>query len=128
MHTQTRKWFLITIVLALAVAPLRGGWATSMLANSDTSSHCAQMDMQAANAMTGMQQQDGAAETDHKCKQGCNDSCCDNICNACAQGHSTLPASVFITPHLHDTLLNLMVLVSFPERTVIPPLRPPTSL
>ena len=128
MHTQTQQWFLVMIALALAIAPLRGGWATSTLANSGSTSHCDQMDMQAADTQTGMQQQVGADEAGDKCKQGCNGSCCDSLCNACTQSPSTLPASVFSTPHLHDTLLDIMVLTSFTKRTVIPPLRPPASL
>ena len=128
MHTQTHKWFLVMIALALAVAPLRGAWATSMPGNADTTPHCAQMDMQIADTLAGMQQQDSAAETGQPCEQDCNGACCDGACNACAHGASTLSDTGIITPELHDTPLNEMFLVSFPERTVIPLLRPPASL
>lgn len=123
MHTRTYNWLTVMLALALAVAPLRGAWAMPMPTSADSTTHCAQMDMS-----TGMQQQDDASEAGHACEQDCNDACCDGACNACAHGASTLADTVIITQQLHATPVDEMFMVSFPERTVIPPLRPPAFL
>lgn len=125
MHSRTHKWFLVMIALALAIAPLRGAWAMSMPTNVDSTSHCVQMDMQAADTLASMQQ-DGA--TDPKCEQDCTKTCCDGACNTCTQGAPGISDSVNITTVSHDTQRNFMLLAYFPERTVTPPLRPPASL
>jgi len=116
------------IALALAVSPMRGALALPMIADADDAPHCAEMqhDLQAADTLADMQIQ--ATESGHKCEQGCNGSCCNGACNACVHGASAISDSIFVTPDFHDTPLTALFLVSFPERTVIPPLRPPASL
>ena len=123
MHTRTHNWFLVLIALALAVAPMRAAWTISMSADTENPSHCAQMDMQ-----TAMQQQDSATASGHNCEPGCSGSCCDAACSACAHGATILADCVISTPVLHDTPRHEWFLAAFPERTVIPPLRPPASL
>jgi hypothetical protein len=128
MHTRPHKWFLIMIALALAVAPLRGAWAMAIPAPTEGTSHCAQMDMPTTATPADRQLQDSATETGHTCEQGCKGACCDGACKACVHAASALADTVIITPELHDTPRYTMVRVSFPKRTVIPPLRPPASL
>jgi hypothetical protein len=128
MHVRTHKWLLVMIALALAVAPLRGAWSISMPANTESTSHCAQMDMQTAAASSETQQQNSATESGQPCEHGCDGACCDGACNACAHGASFLSNTVNVTPELHGTPLDAMSLLAFPKRTVIPPLRPPASL
>jgi len=126
MHTRTHKWFLIMIALSLAVAPLRGTWAIAMPAGTDAMPHCAMMGMQPTDTMAGMHQQDN--ETGHKCERGCNGACCNGACNACAHAASTILDNIIVTPELNNTPLGTVFLTAFPERTVIPLLRPPAFL
>jgi hypothetical protein len=119
MHTRTHNWLLIIIALALAVAPLRGAWSMPVPAETEKPSHCAQMDMQ---------QPDTANVSGHIGDQDCDGSCCDGACNACAHAASAISDAIIITPEFHDTSRDERFRVSFPERTVVPPLRPPASL
>jgi hypothetical protein len=128
MHTRPHKWFLILLALALAVAPLRGAWAISIPAATESTPPCHQMDMPAAGTPSDMQQQDNATETSHSCEQDCTGACCDAACNACVHAASALSDSVIFMPELHATPRDTMFRASFPKRTVIPPLRPPASL
>ena len=128
MHTRPHKWFLVMIALALAVAPLRGAWASSMPAAAEDTSHCAQMDMQSVDTAGSTQQQDSAPDTGHNCEQDCSGSCCDAACNACVHAASALSDTVIVTLELHATTRDTMLRVAFLKRTVVPPLRPPASL
>lgn len=128
MYTRPHKLFLILLALALAVAPLRGAWAISVPDATESTSHCAQMDMPTAGTPADMQQQDSATETGHSCEQGCTGACCDAACNACVHATSALSDTVIISLELHATPRDTMFPAAFPKRTVIPPLRPPASL
>ena len=128
MHTRPHKWFLVMIALALAVAPLRGAWAISMPAATESTPPCHQMDMQTAATAADMQQQDSATETGDSCEQDCTGACCDAACSACVHAASALADTVIITPALHATPRDELFQASFTKRTVIPPLRPPASL
>lgn len=128
MHPRPHNWFLILLALALAVAPLRGAWAISIPAATESTAPCHQMDMPAADTPADMQQQDSATETGHSCEQGCTGACCDAACSACVHAASALLNTVNITPELHATPRDTMLPAAFPKRTVIPPLRPPASL
>lgn len=119
MHTRTRKCFLVMVMLALAVAPLRGAWSMPMPVEAEDPPHCAQMDMQ---------QQDAAKTAADACDRDCDGTCCGSACNACVNAASALLNTVNILPALHDTPRDSVFLATFPERTLIPPLRPPASL
>lgn len=117
MGRQTQKSILILIMLALAIAPLRGAWAIPDSPVTDTESHCAQM-----------QQQAPEAGSDHDRNHGCDGSCCDDTCNACVHGTSAISGFTTLIPGINGTPPDESVPVSFTGRTTSPPLRPPASL
>ncbi len=123
MHNRKYKFLLVIVAIALVIAPMRGVLALPMIADADNMQHCAQMNMQTTDLLTVMQQQDIAAKNSYICDQDC-----DGACSVCAHAAPTLSDSVSIKPEFHDTPRDTMFLISFPERTVIPPLRPPTFL
>ncbi len=123
MHNPKFKFLLVIVAIALVILPMRGALALPMIADADNMQYCAQMNMQTTDLLTVMQQQDAAAKNSYKCDQDC-----DGACSVCPHTAPTLSDSVFIKPELHHTPRNAMFLVSFPESTVIPPLRPPTFL
>ena len=129
MHHRLHKLLLVLITLSVALAPLRGGWALPEAGTASTESHCAGMqhDMQ---QMQYHAEHDGKSDSEpHKCKSGCNDSCCKQGCSICLH-HTTaaIPASLVmlrnITVHEHDQT----GADGFSERHLKPPLRPPLAL
>ena len=129
MNRWTHKFLLITVVLALAVSPMRGAFALPVMAPADDTTHCDQMQtaMQSPDHMAGIQ--DSAADDfGHKCDQGCGGDCCDGACNACAHGSIALSTTISVTSDNHYTPLNILVLYGVFGRTVHPPFRPPISL
>ena len=124
MRTKANKPLLLLMILALVIAPLRGAWAFAVpdSSASETVPHCAQMDMPAAGQPVQL-----ADEVDHPCKSGCNGDCCDNICNTCVHSPVSLLNTVAISPAAPGPNLATSAAASFPQRTLIPPLRPPAS-
>ncbi|MEN8108975.1 MAG: hypothetical protein ABFS22_13345, partial [Pseudomonadota bacterium] len=122
------KLLLVVLALALAISPVHGVPTLPMIDAADDTSHCARMqhDMQTANAPANAQlQEDG---TGHQCEQGCNGGCCSGACSICAHGAFAMSDIVIVTLEFNDTTRTGLFLASFPERTVIPPLRPPAFL
>jgi hypothetical protein len=127
MRRRLHNLLLILVTLSVAIAPLRGALALPEATPTHSENHCAGMqhDMQQMNhqALHG----DKTDSKPHRCKSGCNGSCCDQDCNAC------LHATAAITPSpvaLRDTRVNelgLPVADNFPERHLKPPLRPPLT-
>jgi hypothetical protein len=128
MSKSARKLLLILLSLALAVSPLRGAWALPMTATADSESHCAQMqqDMNHADPVMGMN--DGNTASGHPCNDDCNGNCCDSACTTCTHATPALSYTAFTTPGAYRVFLNNISSDAFPERTVIPPLRPPATL
>jgi len=129
MPDRTHKFLLIFIVLALAIAPLRGVLAAPVPAAADDPSHCEQVQtgMQASGHVAGTQ--DTTADTrDHDCDQGCGGDCCDGACNDCAHASIALSGIHSVTPD--NLYISQTVFVSYgvSDRTVHPPFRPPISL
>ena len=127
MRRHLHKLLLILVTLSVAFAPLRVAWALPDAGTSDSESHCAGMQ----HDMQQMDHADHGGRTDsnpHKCKSGCDGSCCDKTCSACLHATAAIPASLIVlrdTPVLeHD----LPVALTFPERHLKPPLRPPLAL
>jgi len=115
-----RKFVLILVTLALAIAPLRAALALPVMVIADEPDHCEQM-------KEGMQ--DVAVDNqDHSCDQGCGGDCCDGACNACAHGSIALSGPITITSDNRDTHLNSRVAYGVSGRTVHPPFRPPIPL
>jgi hypothetical protein len=112
-----QKLLLVILTLALAIAPLRAAWAIPDSPATDTESHCAQM-----------LQQESDAGSDHDCKQDCDGACCDDTCNACVHGTSTISSFLTVLPGITGTQHNEIIPVIFTGRTVSPLLRPPASL
>jgi len=128
MSKPARKLLLILLSLALAVAPLRGAWALPMTATADSAPHCAQMphDMNHAGPVMGMH--DRNTGSGHPCNNGCNGRCCDGACTACTPATPALAYAAVVIPGAYRFFLNNLSPDTFPERTVIPPLRPPAPL
>jgi hypothetical protein len=125
MNRRMHKLLLLIVTLALATAPLRGAWAIPDIPATGTESHCAEMQQ----AMADMQQPaTGADHSAHDCKQDCGGACCDDSCNACAQGTSAISSTTTVMPDITGTLQNMVIPVSFYKRTIIPLLQPPASL
>ena len=128
MRRRLHTLLLILVTLSVALAPLRGAWAQPDTGTPDTDSHCAGMqhDMQQMN-----HDYDPGGKTDsrpHKCKSGCNGSCCDQDCTACLHATVALPVSMLM---LRDSPVHthyLPPLDNFPVRHLKPPLRPPLEL
>ena len=128
MSKRTHKLLMVLLSLALTVSPLRGAWALPMTATADSESHCAQMqqDMNHADPVMGMNDRD--TDTGHPCNDDCNGSCCDDACTTCTPATPALSYTALVTPGTYKVLLNNITSDAFPERTVIPPLRPPAPL
>jgi hypothetical protein len=125
MSKPARKLLLILLSLALAVSPLRGAWALSMIATADSTSHCAQMQQDMNHAAPVMGMNDRNTDSGHPCNDDCNGNCCDG---ACTTFTPALSYTAFVTPGTYTLFLNNLSSDAFPERTVIPPLRPPALL
>jgi hypothetical protein len=128
MHRRLHKLLLILVTLSVAFAPLRGALALPDAGTADTGSHCAGM-------QHDMQQMDHDADpglsTDndtHKCKSGCNGSCCDKHCSACLHATAAIPTSLIVLGAMPVHEHGLRVARTFPERHLKPPLPPPLAL
>jgi hypothetical protein len=128
MSIKTNKLLLAVMILALVITPLRGAWAFATPASTDDMSHCDQMDMSSTAMQADVHHPDTTPETGHQCETGCNGDCCDGSCNACAHIVISLSNTIVVSQNLHNTPLSVTFPVSFPHRTIIPPLRPPASL
>lgn len=128
MHRCLHTLLLILITFSVAIAPLRGAWALPDASTANTGSHCAGMqhDMQQMNHHA-----DQRGKTDsqpHKCKSGCNGSCCDQGCTACLHATTAIPANVIILRDSPAHMRGLPLASNFPERHLKPPLRPPLAI
>jgi len=125
MRRRLHKLLLILVTLSVAFAPLRGAWALPDAGTADTESHCADMQQMNHDADPG-----GKSDSEpHKCKSGCNGSCCKQGCGICLHhANAVIPASLIV---LCDTPVpehGQTVADTFPERHLKPPLRPPLAL
>jgi hypothetical protein len=128
MRHRLHKLLLILVTLSVAFAPLRGAWALPDAGTAGTESHCAGMqhDMQQMDHDTG---HNGKADNNsHKCKSGCNGSCCDKSCSACLHAAAAVTVSLSVLPDTPVHEHSLFVTDTFPERHLKPPLRPPLAL
>jgi len=128
MSIRTHKLLMILLSLALAVSPLRATWALPMTTAVDVDSHCAQMQQDNHTADSIMAMDDSNTGAGHPCNSDCNGSCCDEACTSCAHATPALSFTAFVTTRAYRTFLNNLSSDVFPERTVIPPLRPPARL
>ncbi|NOR40902.1 MAG: hypothetical protein GQ537_06815 [Gammaproteobacteria bacterium] len=119
MGKPTHTLLLLLLTLALAIAPLRGAWAIAEMPVVEVESHCAQLDMQ---------HQDSGSGSTHDCKQGCDSACCDDSCNSCVHVTSAISNTLVLAPAVTGPPLTLNIPASFTARTIIPLLRPPSSL
>ena len=94
MHRRLHTLLLILVTLCVAFAPLRGAWSLPEVTTSDTESHCAGMqhDMQQMDHDAGHGGDTG--NDSHKCKSGCNGSCCDKSCSTCLHATAAITAWV----------------------------------
>jgi len=128
MRHRLHKLLLILVTLSLAFAPLRGAWALPDAGTADTESHCAGMqhDMQQMDHDTG---HGGKADNNpHKCKSGCNGSCCDKSCGACLHAAAAIAVSLVVLPDTPVHEHSWPGTDAFSERHLKPPLRPPLAL
>jgi len=123
MQSRNYKWLQALIVLALVIAPLRGGMAMPTDTVNDTQPHCADMAMPAADMQVETETDNG-----HACDKDCTGDCCGVNCNTCAHSVISLPAGSDLPQYNHDARDFTPVSSRFPHRTRIPPLRPPASL
>ncbi len=128
MYRGLHKLLLILIALSVALAPLRGALALPQVATPDSESHCAGMqhDMQQMDHDAG--HGDNTGNDPHKCKSGCNGSCCDKGCNVCVHAKAAIPACVILLRAAPGHRHGLPVAGNFPERHPDPPLHPPIAL
>ncbi len=132
MNTSIHKFLLVMIALSLAAAPLRATWAMPASVSTDTATHCEQMqvDAQATNSSTAGHVQDASSVMD-KSYGGCcgDDDDCNNMdCNACAHGVTAITSRLTVLQDAPAPLLNTLFVYNNSKRSVIPLLRPPTSL
>ena len=128
MRRRLHKLLLILVTLSVACAPLRGAWAMPEAATPDTESHCAGMQHDMQQMDHDVDPGDNTDKPSHKCKSGCNGSCCDQGCDACLHATAAIPASAIV---LHDIPVHecgLPVANGFTDRHLKPPLRPPLAL
>ncbi|MDH3831821.1 MAG: hypothetical protein OEV12_07830 [Gammaproteobacteria bacterium] len=119
MQKRFQKFLLIMLALALTIAPLRSAWAVPDIPATETESHCAQLEIQAAAS--------GTSESQH-CKKDCNGSCCDASCNSCVPAASAISGSLALKTSINANTHDHAIRMEFSGRTVIPPLRPPATL
>ena len=119
MDKQPHTLLLLLLTLALAIAPLRGAWAVAEMPVVEVESHCAQLDMQL---------QDSGSGSAHDCKQGCDGACCDTGCDSCVHVTSAISNTLTLAPAVTGPPLTLNIPTNFTVRTIIPLLRPPSSL
>ncbi|MGB5261676.1 MAG: hypothetical protein WBO34_14305, partial [Gammaproteobacteria bacterium] len=98
MSIKSNKLLLALMILALVITPMRSAWAVATPADSDTTPHCAQMDMPASEQLP-----DSAADTGHQCKFGCNGDCCDSQCSGCSHILFSLLNSVAVLQNIPVT-------------------------
>ena len=125
MPQRPNRLMLLIVVLALAMAPLRGTLALPVPASADDTPHCA--DMQQDHAMPGMHHMDDTADTGQPCQSGCEGDCCDNACYSCVHPATALLDDSLPAALAHRPPLKITRSSRFFDRTVIPPLRPPAS-
>ena len=132
MKRGPHKLFLILLALALAVAPLRGAWATADTlpaeATDSKASHCEQMQHgnPADIPMHGMQTgQDTPAKGAGPCSHDCSCSCCDTACNACVHATPAIPGTIIVLSGSTAGTPNSTAARVFPERPATPLLHPP---
>ena len=128
MSKRPHKLLMILLSLALAVSPLRITWALSMTATVDVDEHCAQMQQDNNGADSEMAMDDSNTGYGHPCNSDCDGNCCDDACMTCAHATPALSYTSFVTPDNYLIYLNNLSSDTFPERSVIPPLRPPAPL
>jgi hypothetical protein len=128
MSIKTNNLLLVLMILALVITPLRGAWAFSTPATVDSTPHCDQMDMSSTAMQADVPYPGTTPENGHQCETGCNSDCCDGSCNACAHSVVSLSNTIVFSQNLHNTPMSVTFPVTFPHRTIIPPLRPPASL
>jgi hypothetical protein len=128
MHRRLHNLLLVLVTLSVALAPMRGAWALPEAATPDTESHCAGMqhDMQQMDHGTGHVGNTG--NNSHKCKSGCNGSCCDKSCSVCLHATVAIPASVIVLRAAPEHEHSLPVACNFADRHPDPPLHPPTVI
>jgi hypothetical protein len=129
MTTRLHRFLLLFVVLAVAIAPLRGAIASLSMDADDMQSHCAGMhdSEQASGHMAGMHEP-AADKSGHNHQQGCGGDCCDVTCNACAHGLIAMAEPITFTTYTHHGPLIKTASRGFTGRTVHPPFRPPISL
>ncbi len=130
MSTCMHKYLLIMVALSLAAAPLRATWAMPADTIADSAPHCAQMQdttqsNDSSNARHTHDVDTVMGEADDEC---CNDDCYDIGCNTCAHGATAAPNMFTVMKDVPASPLNTTVVYRYSKRSVIPPLRPPTSL
>ena len=119
MNRRSHNLLLVMLVLALAVAPLRGALALSTQSDMDSDVHCAgmQQDMHATPAL---------AAGDQGCKQECDCNCCDSACGICAAGGTALTGTETAAGGFAGAIPAAIVSSTFPVRNLSPPFRPPS--
>jgi hypothetical protein len=128
MSKRTHKLLMILLSLALAVSPLRATWALPMTTAVDVDSHCEQMQQDNNAADSIMAMDDGNTGSGHPCNDNCNGNCCDGACTSCTPAAPAVSNTAPAIPGAYKAFLNNISSNAFPERTVIPPLRPPARL
>ena len=129
MNIRSYKLLRIILVLALAVAPLRGAQAFAPAATPDAATApCAEMqhDMPAIDHMTVMH--DTTYETSHQCERDCDGSCCDGACSMGVQGQSAIMNTMGTLVGIDGMLLITTRPDAFPDRPFSPLFRPPVDL
>ena len=127
MHRRLHTLLLILVTLSVALAPLRGAWALPETTTPDSGSHCAGMQHDMQQMDHGAGQGDNTGNKTHKCKSGCNGSCCDKGCSICLHATTAIPASVILLHPVPEHEHGLTVADNFPERHPDPPLHPPIA-
>ncbi len=124
MRPSLHKGLLILMMLALAMAPMRAGWAMPADPTPSTADHCAQMqhDSQTAKPGDGQHAQQADSVPGHFCNGGCGNDCNASNCTTCAHGAYAAPGSIIATRDIPALPSHTSLEESYPEGTITPPL------
>jgi hypothetical protein len=128
MHRRLHTLLLILVTLSVALAPLRGAGALPEVATPGTGSHCAGMQHDMQQMDHDASHGDNTGNNSHKCKAGCNGSCCDKSCSVCMHATAAIPAGVIVLHATPDHEHGLPVADNYPDRHPDPPLHPPITI
>ena len=128
--TKRMRALLLLVAIALAVSPLRGAFASPVIADAaDDAAHCATMPHGAHSMDQRAAMPDSSPQApDHHCKQGCGGHCCNGSCGTCVHACLAVPRNPAVGSDTFSDLPVNTAVYRYAARTIPPPFRPPIAI